>query len=62
MILRAERVQVLLPLKNFSIDTLAKKLFIRGDTHPGHELKLALIFFFIYEQCICPVDMRYAAL
>jgi hypothetical protein len=49
--------------KHASVDTFAKKLFLRGDEEKENlkRLKIALSVFFILEQARKPVDVRYDA-
>jgi hypothetical protein len=42
-----------------SVDTFAKKLFIKGQTADLKKLKIALSIFFACEQAIKPPDIRY---
>ncbi len=42
-----------------SIDTFAKKLFIRGKGEELRKLKIALSVFFVFEQVVNKVDKRY---
>jgi hypothetical protein len=46
-------------LKHASVDTLAKKLYIKGDSKALHTLKICLSVFFICEQLSNKVDERY---
>jgi hypothetical protein len=45
--------------KHESVDTFAKKLYLRQDTENLKKLKIALSIFFIFEQAMNPVDSRY---
>jgi len=47
------------PLKNASIDTYAKKLYLRRSHDELHRLKLAVWVYFTIAQCMKPHDLRY---
>lgn len=47
------------PTKHASIDTFAKKLFLKGKKELLNRMKNALSVFFILEQARMPVEMRY---
>ncbi len=47
--------------KHLSPDTLAKKLYLRGEMKRYERLKLIFSLFFVYEQTLKPPDKRYDA-
>lgn len=45
--------------KHASIDTFAKKLYLKGKSFESHRLKIIMSMLFGYQQTINPVDFRY---
>jgi hypothetical protein len=58
--LRAATLQLIAQIKRHaSIDTYAKKLYLKRDWNSLRQLKAVTSCFFVYEQTLKPVDYRY---